>query len=126
MFLAHPTVNQCDPNVPDCLSDFKSLSQLPYCKEHEGDGEVAVHRAHCIYADKHSMFTDGTVGAQVFIPTSVVVIEEVQQCQPNRSNQHSCSNEYKKQWGKRGYYFNETEMQFYANVEDFIVQFTST
>lgn len=125
MKIDHPTRNQCDPNEHDCLADFKPLSVLPYCTEHSGVSDVS-HRANCIYADKHSMFTDGTVGSQVFLPTSVVVIEETKLCNPKASNGHSCENEYDINWGDKGYYFNETQMQFYANVEDYVIQLTST
>jgi len=125
MKIDHPTVNQCDPNEADCLASFKSLSELPYCNQHAGGPSVA-HPGNCTYADKHSMFIDGTVGQQVFIPTSVVTLEEVKRCEPNATNDHSCDNEYEKDWGDRGYYFNETQMQFYADIEDFVIQFTST
>jgi len=126
MFFSHPTINQCDANSHNCMSDYKKLSQLPYCMEHDGGAEVS-HPAHCKYADKHTMFVDGTVGSQVFIPTSAVVIEEEQDCQPSEENKYSCRNEYKKEaWGGKGYYFNETNMQYFANIEDFTVQFTST
>jgi len=125
MFISHPTLNQCDANAVGCLADFKSLSTLPYCNEHEGGPKVA-HPAHCIYSDKHSMFADGTVGSQVFIPTSVLVIEETKGCRPSAENKHSCDNEYVKTSKDKDDYFNETKMQFYANVEDYTIQFTTT
>jgi len=130
MFFSHPTVNQCDANTAECMSDYKNLAELPYCLEHSGGPEVP-HPAKCRYADKHTMFVDGTVGSQVFIPTSQVVMEEEQHCKPTSGNQYSCQNEYKKSSygtdGKgKGYYFNETNMEYFANIEDFTVQFTST
>jgi len=127
MFITHPTKNQCDPNVKNCLSDFKNMEDLPYCKEHL-DGPEVPHAAPCAYADKHSMFPDGTVGSQVFIPTSMIVMEETKECTPGAKNKYSCANEYKKttKYDSKGYYFNETNMQFYANIEDYTVQFTST
>jgi len=125
MFINHPTRNMCDPNVPDCLSDFKKMVDLPYCEEFRG-GPAAAHPAACVYADKHTMFPEGTVGTQIFVPTSVVMFEEVKHCNPSASNHHSCENEYQKDWDGRGYYFNETEMQYYADIEDFTIQFTST
>jgi len=125
MFITHPTKNQCDPNTPSCLSDFKSLSELPYCNEYAGKGKVA-HPAKCHYADKHTMFSDGTLGSQVFVPTSMVVIEEKLSCKPSATNKFSCANEYEKVGDDKGYYFNETQMNFYANVEDYTIQFTST
>lgn len=125
MFISHPTRNQCDPNEADCLADFKSLSQISYCRQHEGGSQVA-HPADCVFADKHSIFIDGTVGGQVFIPTSEMVIEETKGCQPSASNKHSCSNEYRKKTTDDSYYFNETKMKYYANIEDYTVQFTST
>lgn len=130
MFFSHPTLNQCDANSGSCVSDYKSLSELPYCLEHSGGPEVP-HPAKCKYADKHSMFVDGTVGSQVFIPTSQVVMEEEKHCKPAPGNQFSCQSEYKQSSfgteGKgEGYYFNETNMEFFANIEDFTVQFTST
>jgi len=130
MFFSHPTANQCDANSADCVSDYKPLSDLPYCLEHSGGPEVP-HPAKCRYADKHSMFVDGTVGSQVFIPTSQVVMEEEKHCMPAPNNQFSCQSEYKQssfgtEGQGKGYYFNETNMEFFANIEDFTVQFTST
>jgi hypothetical protein len=123
MFLSHPTRNGCDTNEPDCLSDFRSLSELPYCTQFSGD--QVQHPAECIFADKHTLFADGTVGSQVFIPTSLVVIEEKQHCQPSAWNGYSCDNEYKKDSGGP-YYLNETAMTYYADIENYAVQLTST
>jgi hypothetical protein len=71
------------------------------------------------------MFADGFIGQQIFIPTSKVEVEEVKDCDPREANGYACDNEYKKR-GDDGYYLNETRMQFYANVEDYMLQLTST
>jgi len=128
MLLSHPTRNQCDANKADCSATFASMSELAYCKEHE-DGAQVQHAAPCLYADKHSLFPEGTVGSQVFIPTSLIEMEEVKDCRPGALNNFSCANEYTKDkdsWGGKGYYFNETNMQYYADIESYTVQFTST
>lgn len=125
MLISHPTINQCDPNEADCEANFKSLAELPYCEEHEGGAQVK-HPAHCEFADKHTMFVDGTIGGTVFIPTSVIVMEEKQACHPNAKNKHTCKNQYRQTGDDEGYYFNETKMAYYANIEDYTVQFTHT
>lgn len=123
MWLAHPTKNMCDPNLPDCESDFKPIGDLPYCSLYEGN-EKMKHSAECIYADKHTMFPDGTVPQQVFIPTSSVTIAERRLC--NSTAAKRCKNEYAKEWDDREYYLNETELNYYADIEDYIIQLTSS
>jgi len=125
MWFSHPTQNQCDPNLVNCMSDYKALSELAYCIQHSGDTTVP-HPAKCIYSDRHSLFTDGTVGHQVFVPTSEVVIEETSSCNPTAANGHSCTNEYTKIWNSTHSVYNESEIVYHANVEDFVVQLTST
>merc|ERR1712232_604667 len=89
-----------------------------------GDDQVD-HPAHCAFGDKHTLFPDGTVGSPVFIPTSMTVIEEVQHCRPSPENGQSCINEYKKP-SSDVYYLNETKLTYFADIEDYTVQFTST
>jgi hypothetical protein len=123
MWLSHPTRNMCDPNDPSCKSDFKPIAELPYCTKHNGDHGVS-HRAKCLYADKHTMFPSGSLPEQVFIPTSSVTITERRLCDPEAAE--PCENEYEKEWDDRGYYLNETSLTFYADVEDYIIQLTSS
>jgi len=126
MWITHPTKNQCDPNGADCEAAFVPLSKLPYCNQHDGGPKVK-HATDCIYADKHSMFQDGAIGQQMFIPTSRVEIEEVKHCDPRPENAYACEGEYRKEGGSaEGYYLNETRMKYFANVEDYMIQLTST
>ena len=34
--LQQPTVNHCDPNLPDCHNNFEPLDKLPYCQQAAG------------------------------------------------------------------------------------------
>jgi hypothetical protein len=73
------------------------------------------------------MFQDGFIGQQVFIPTSKVEMEEVKHCDPRSENAYACEDEYRKTGtSAEGYYLNETKMQYYANIEDYLIQLTST
>lgn len=124
MWVSHPTRNQCDPNSPACLSDFKSLVDLPYCNE--GGGVAVARPASCVFADKHTLLPDGGSENKLFLPTSVVVMTERRSCHPSASNGYTCNNEYEKEWGASQDYLHEDSMSYYANIEDYVVQFTSS
>merc|ERR1719316_351489 len=125
MWITHPTYNQCDPNLEGCMADYKPLSQLPYCNEYAGSGMVK-KPADCIFADKHTILPDGLFDSKVFIPTSVVLISEHRHCRPSSANGYACEAEYIQDWSGRESYIDNSEMSFYADVEDYVVQFTST
>lgn len=125
MWLTHPTINQCDANLEGCMSDYKSLSELAYCNEHAG-GPLVKKPANCIFADKHTILPDGLTDSKVFIPTSVVLISETRHCRPSGGNGYACDAEYVQDWSGRDSYIDNTEMSYYADLEDYVVQFTST
>jgi len=125
MWITHPTYNQCDHNIEGCLSDFKPLSQLPYCNEHAGGPQVK-KSANCIFADKHTILPDGLTDSKVFIPTSVVLISEHRHCRPSAANGFACDTEYVQDWAGRDSYVSNNEMSYYADLEDYVIQFTST
>lgn len=125
MWITHPTLNQCDHNLEGCVADYKPLSKLPYCNEHSG-GPLVKKPANCIFADKHTILPDGLFDSKVFIPTSVVLISEHRHCRPSASNGYACDSEYIQDWAGRDSYLSNTEMSYYADVEDYVIQFTST
>jgi hypothetical protein len=125
MWITHPTINQCDHNLEGCMADYKPLSALPYCNEHDG-GAMVKKPANCIFADKHTLLPDGLFDSKVFIPTSVVLISEHRHCRPSHSNGYSCDSEYIQDWSGRESYVSNNEMSFYADVESYVIQFTST
>mmetsp|Transcript_11791 Transcript_11791/g.21997 ORF Transcript_11791/g.21997 Transcript_11791/m.21997 type:complete len:565 (-) Transcript_11791:20-1714(-) len=128
MWISHPTRNLCDSNRGDCLSDFTPLSKLPYCKQYEGPDQME-HNTNCVFGDTHTLFPEGTLSPNVFIPTAFVEIDEVKDCTPNSTNEFSCNNEYRKKEGQ----FRDgddplafADWNFYANIEDYRITFTST
>lgn len=125
MWITHPTLNQCDPNMEGCMADFKPLSALPYCNEHSA-GPMVSKPANCIFADKHTLLPDGLFDSKVFIPTSVVLISEHRHCRPSSSNGYSCDSEYIQDWSGRDSYISNNEMSYYADIESYVIQFTST
>jgi hypothetical protein len=127
MWASHPTKQLCDANNADCEALFKPMSELPYCEEYDGEDKTEF-AARCMYGDKHSVFSDGTLGPRLFIPTSVIAVREHKHCTPSAENKFSCDNEYRKAPGqyKSDYYFDVRNMMFYANIEDYRIQFTST
>jgi len=135
MWLSHPTLNYCDPALPTCKSNFKSLLHLPYCQEF---GEVSGRHPeakHCVYQGKNSMAPHGEVDDKLFIPTAIELITEKKSCEPSIENEYFCENEFVELQGsdcdaqgykcsKRG---GKTHQYFYvADIENAIVQFTST
>jgi hypothetical protein len=125
MWITHPTFNQCDHNLEGCMADYKPLSKLEYCNEHSG-GPLVKKPADCIFADKHTILPDGNLDSKVFIPTSVVLISESRHCSPSAANGYACDSEYVQDWTGRDTYIDNTEMSFYADIEDYVIQFTST
>jgi hypothetical protein len=122
MWFSRPTKGMCDPNVPTCKSNFKPTAELPYCAQYRGTGPVS-HRSTCHYADKHTLFPHGSEPNQAFIPTSFVVVTEREGC--DKDGSEVCENEYEKE-GDGGYYLSDSELTYYANIEDFVVQLTSS
>lgn len=125
MWVSHPTLNQCDPNMPSCRPEFKPISTLPYCVENP---ETPVkHPAKCKYGDKFGMLPDGINTNRMFIPTAEIVMTEKRSCKPSREDKYKCDALYVKEGVSNDvYYMNETMVNYYANVEDYVIQFTST
>jgi hypothetical protein len=125
MWVSHPTVNQCDPNVPGCKAEYKPVSSLPYCVENVNT--QVLHPAKCKYGDKFSILPDGINTNRMFIPTAEIVMTEKRSCKPSSENEYKCDALYVKEgMSDDVYYMNETMVNYYANVEDYIIQFTST
>jgi len=125
MWLSHPTLNQCDPNIPGCLPEFKPISTLPYCTE--SAGSHVKHPAKCKYGDKFGMLPDGINTNRIFIPTAEIVMTEKRKCNPSSGNNFKCDELYAKEGiTDEVYYMNETMVNYYANIEDYVIQFTST
>jgi len=125
LWVSHPTLNQCDPNEVGCKPEFQPISSLPYCLENPSAS--ATHPARCKYGDKFSLLPDGINTNRVFIPTVEIVMEEKRSCKPSRENKYKCDALYvKNEKSDEVYYMNETRVKYYANVEDYVLQFTST
>jgi hypothetical protein len=62
----------------------------------------------------------------MFIPTAEIIMEEKRSCQPSRENNYKCDALYVKEGDDGTYYMNETRVKYIANVEDYVIQFTST
>lgn len=124
MWVSHPTLDHCDANVADCMPAFKPLSSLPYCIQNPGAS--VKHPARCKYGDKFNLLPDGVSTNTMFIPTVEIVMEEKKSCQPSPDNNWECDALYTKEGTDKAYYMNETRSTYYANIEDYVVQFTST
>eukprot|EP00443_Scrippsiella_acuminata_P064260 CAMPEP_0115479710 /NCGR_PEP_ID=MMETSP0271-20121206/56878_1 /TAXON_ID=71861 /ORGANISM="Scrippsiella trochoidea, Strain CCMP3099" /LENGTH=456 /DNA_ID=CAMNT_0002907333 /DNA_START=111 /DNA_END=1481 /DNA_ORIENTATION=+ len=96
--LRHPTMNFCSPRQPDCLSNFTSLRDVPYCKTYRGSSSEVMpnKQGDCIIADKYMLLPDGVTGSQMLIPTMITTTEETQVCKPGPSNNWTCDKLYEK------------------------------
>lgn len=119
--LKNETGAPCEPNGdPACKSDWKPLSQLPYCRQSPSESRVEQAKD-CIFADKHSIQGLEETGEsdRIFLPTVLVRYDEVRSCTPNATNGYTCKdNEYKQ--------VNKSNMTFYADVENIMLQLTSS
>lgn len=124
LWVAHPTLNQCDPNSADCMPEFQPLSTLPYCTENPS--ATIKHPSKCKYGDKFSLLPDGINTNRMFIPTAEVIMTEKRGCKPSAQNQYKCDALYMKENPDDVYYMNESRAHYYANIEDYVIQLTST
>jgi len=98
---------------------------LDYCTQKLG--HKVPHPAACSYADKFELLPDGTQTSRMFLPTAEIVMTEKRNCKPSKKDKWKCDVLYDKV-GKADdvYYLNESRLTYFANVEDYIVQLTST
>lgn len=135
MWMSHPTLDQCDPSLPNCKSNFVSLLDIPYCQESRNATARIPEAQHCKYQGKNSIAPYGEVDDKLFIPTAIELITEKKACEPTLENGYYCENEFVElqgtncdaqgykctgRGGKTGQYF------YVADVENVVVQFTSS
>lgn len=135
MWYSHPTRENCESSQEGCLSDFKRLTELPYCDVYKGSDTVA-KPGPCKFNGKITLVPGGSSDNVLFIPTAVEVVTERRACNPSLNNSYTCPNEYEALRGvdclrsdtylckSRGGLSN----QFYyvADATDFKVQFTTS
>lgn len=135
MWLSHPTVGECDPQIANCKSDFNSMRGIPYC---EIATEPLPQAQKCMFQGKNSVAPQGEVDDKLFIPTAVELIREKKTCEPAEENNWVCENEFteepgtnctdpsgaekmcRNRGGRSGQYF------YVADVERFRIEFSST
>lgn len=134
MKVSHPTVHHCDSTDPDCKSAYRSLQELTYCYDYDGD-HPEPHQAHCKFEDATSIMPDGEVDNKMFIPTAVEIVTERRSCKPGPDNGFTCDNEYEEIPGSDCIVKNHMcrsrgglKDQFYyvADAKNFNIQFTSS
>lgn len=93
MTIQQPTVKGCNPNKPDCKSDFHSLNELPYCREYNGPKTSILpkHRQKCTHADQHTLAPTGMLEGNMLVPTRIDQMIEKRNCEPGAV---SCDNEF--------------------------------
>jgi len=134
LWYSYPTLSNCDPLKEGCRSDYKSLTELPYCDQYTGPLDTG-ERGHCAYESKLSMVPGGVVDNRLFIPTAVEILTEMQDCTPSASNNYQCGNEYiiangsdclhgnyqcSTRGGKKNQFF------YVADVKNYKIRFTSS
>jgi len=122
LWFSHPTVGMCDPDEWDCISDFTPMEQLPYCTQGSAPGGAkSRNAARCSYEDKFSMLQNPGINDQSFIPTSSVTFQEHLNCEPSNPD---CRDVYKRE--ATGYYYDPSVITYYADIERFRLQMTSS
>lgn len=90
--IQQPT-KQCNPNKPDCYSDYSALQTLPYCENFQGHSDEVVpeFRQKCVYADQHSLTPFGMLEANMMVPTRIDSQVEHRGCY---AGDDTCDNEF--------------------------------
>lgn len=117
--IQQPTYKLCNPNDADCLSDYKPLTELPYCKQYTGKNP-SKHQQDCIYADQHSLMPRGMLEDKMFVPTRIDKHYETKACEPSPDNGWVCMNEYTAAHASA----NSTENVYVADIERYTLLFT--
>jgi len=96
MTIQQPTVDSCNPQHPDCKSDFRSLTELSYCREFAGNKSATqgVQQRECLFADKHTMNPTGLARESMLVPTRIDTSIQSKGCMPAPDNHYSCDNEW--------------------------------
>lgn len=119
--IQQPTFKMCNPNDQGCFSDYKALTDLPYCKAYTGP-DPAPNRYECMYADQHTLSPHGMLEGKMLIPTRIDKHYETKDCVPTAENGWTCRNEY-----TPAHHSNmSTENVFVADIERYTLLFTHT
>jgi len=118
--LQQPTKRGCNPNKPDCKSDFDSLEALPYCSVYTGASSVVTpkNRHICIFADQHTLAPSGMLDGNMLVPTRIDEMVETKGCEPSPSNHWSCDNEFNVD--------HLEEVRYVADVEKYTIMLAHT
>lgn len=110
----------CNPNKPDCLSNFHSLRDLPYCLLYDGNSTKVSkqNRQQCIFADQHTLAPNGMLQDRIFIPTRIDTSVEQRGCTPSEANGYTCDNEFK--------VATESKVVYVADIERYTLLFSHT
>lgn len=86
-------VKMCNPNKPDCLSDYSALYTLPYCQSFQGQSDDVSEefRRKCVFADQHSLTPFGMLEGNMLVPSRIDSQVEHRGCQPGDD---TCDNEF--------------------------------
>jgi len=114
MTIQQPTM-RCNPNKPNCKSDFNSLEVLPYCSVYTGNSnEVAPEfRQRCTFADQHTLAPTGMLLGDMLVPTRIDEMVESKGCEPSPANHWTCENEFTVD--------NEPEIIYTADIERYTI-----
>jgi len=110
-------VKRCNPNKPDCLSDYSPLPSLPYCERFQGEStEVDPEfRRKCVFADQHSLTPFGMLEGNMLVPTRIDSQVEHRGCD---IGDDVCDNEYMLD--------ENPEIIYVADIERYTVMFVHT
>jgi len=107
--IQQPT-KRCNPNKPDCLSDYSALQTLPYCESYSGTSDMV--RRKCVFADQHSLTPFGMLSEDMLVPTRIDSQVEHRGCQPGDD---TCDNEFMLD--------ADPEVIYVADIERYTVMF---
>lgn len=120
MTIQQPTRNGCNPNKPGCKSDFRALTELPYCNVYNGSlYEVTPKFRHpCIFADQHTLAPTGMLQGEMLVPTRIDQMYERKGCTPSAANGYTCDNEYELD--------EKRDTHYVADIERFTIMVSHT
>eukprot|EP00929_Paragymnodinium_shiwhaense_P118749 TRINITY_DN90666_c0_g1_i1.p1 TRINITY_DN90666_c0_g1~~TRINITY_DN90666_c0_g1_i1.p1 ORF type:complete len:495 (-),score=134.10 TRINITY_DN90666_c0_g1_i1:53-1537(-) len=114
MTIQQPTKKGCNPNDPDCDSDYPALTELPYCSVYNGTTDNAPkYKRKCIFADQHTLMPFGMLKGEMLVPTRIDTMAEFKECNPGPENGYTCLTEYRAP--------KKQEVVYVADIEKYTV-----
>mmetsp|Transcript_89017 Transcript_89017/g.287867 ORF Transcript_89017/g.287867 Transcript_89017/m.287867 type:complete len:625 (+) Transcript_89017:166-2040(+) len=137
LWYSHPTVDNCDPILPECEADFRNKAELVYCRENSGDAVKDSQKGYCKYLDRLTLIPGGVTDNKLFVPTAMEIITEERH--PGQDDDFLADDEHggeympepgtkclrgqflcEQRGGKRHQFF------YVADVKSFVVRFSSS